>query len=274
MTTSSKITGVWVPGLPHVLKPELHASYKSLHQAMLDVGQELKRRDVKRILYYSTQWISVLGQSVQARPNPKGTHVDENWYQEVPSLKFDFKVDNALATKMVADLSSAGFQTRAVDYEGFPLDTGTIIAESLLNPTKLPSGMFSCCVYSDYAETIKLGATLKKSLEAMDGNSAVVVVSGLSSRYFTTEIDPREDHIRSPEDDLANKKLLDLMAKGSWNEVDQMRNDYCKSTKADMGLKALAFLEGMGVAGTRSGGKLTTKAYGPIYGTGAAVLIS
>lgn len=274
MSTSKKITGVWVPGLPHILKPELNSSYRSLNQAMIEVGQELKNRGVKRILYYSTQWISVLGQSVQARPNPKGVHVDENWHQEVPNLKYDFKVDTALATKMVADLSSAGFQTRSVDYEGFPIDTGTIVAESLINPTKIPSGMFSCCVYSDYAETIKLGATLKKSLEAMDGNSAVVVISSLSSRYFTTEIDLREDHIRTLEDDQANKKLLDLMAKGSWNEVHAMRDEYCKATKADMGLKALAFLEGMGLAGGSSGTKLTTKAYGPIYGTGAAVLLS
>lgn len=274
MTTAKKITGVWVPGLPHILKPEINASYNTLHHAMVDVGQELKRRDVKRILYYSTQWISVLGQSVQARANPKGVHVDENWHQEAPNLSYDFKVDTTLAAKMVADLSSAGFQTRSVDYEGFPIDTGTIIAESLLNPTRIPSGMFSCCVYSDYAETIKLGAVLKKSLEAMDGNSAVVVVSGLSSRYFTTEIDLREDHIRTPEDDEANKKLLELMAQGAWNDIDAMRAAYCKTTKADMGLKALAFLEGMGIACTASGGKLATKAYGSIYGTGAAVLLS
>lgn len=273
MTTTGKLTAVWVPGLPHVLKPDLNPSYKTLNHAMIDVGQELKRRDVKRILYYSTQWISVLGQSVQARAKSKGFHVDENWYQEIPKLNFEFNVDTSLAAKMVGDLSTAGFQTRSVDYDGFPIDTGTIVADTLLNPGKIPTGMFSCCVYSDYTETIKLGQVLRKTLASMDGNSAVVVVSGLSSRYFTTEIDPREDHIRTPEDDHANKKLLDHMSSGAWSDVAAMRGTYCQATKADMGLKALAFLEGMGMAGV-PGSKLTTKAYGPIYGTGAAVLLS
>lgn len=270
---TQRIIGAWVPGLPHVLKPEVNQHYNALNLAMTELGHEFKRRDVKRILYYSTQWISVLGQSVQVRANPTGKHVDENWYQESPNLAFDFKVDTTLAKTMVKDLSAAGFQTRAVDYDGFPIDTGTIVAETLINPSKIPTGMFSCCVYSDYNETIKLGQTLKKSLEAMDGNSAVVVVSGLSSRYFTTEIDTREDHMRTPEDDAANKKLLELMAKGAWAELAKFKDEYCRTTKADMGLKALAFLEGMGIAGV-AGTKLTTKAYGAIYGTGAAVLMS
>lgn len=271
MNSSQKIVGAWVPGLPHLLRPELNKDYKALNTAMTQIGQEFCRTGVKRILYYSTQWISVLGQSVQARPNPNGSHVDENWY-EMANLNFDIKVDTKLASAMIADLSNSGFQTRAVDYDGFPIDTGTLVAETLLNPTKIPTGMFSCCVYSDYAETVKLGQVLKKSLESLDGPSAVVVVSGLSSRYFTSEIDFREDHIRTPEDDAANKKLLALMNAGDWSGVAAYRDEYCKSTKADMGLKALAFLEGMGLA--VPGAKLETKAYGAIYGTGAAVMIS
>lgn len=102
----------------------------------------------------------------------------------------------------------------------------------------------------------------------MDGTSAVVVASGLSGNYFTTSIDQREDHIRTPTDDSANKQLLAAMNAGKWPEVAKLRPGYCASSKADMGLKALAFLEGMDVCK----GKLNTKAYASIYGTGAAVL--
>lgn len=268
---TNRITAAWVPGLPHILTPGQSAGYKSLYNAAKEVGNEFKAAGVKRILFYSTQWISVLGQSVQARANPKGRHVDENWY-DLPALPFDFNVDVKLAEQMSSDLISAGFQTRKVDYEGFPIDTGTIVAESLVNPSKLPVAMFSCCVYSDYEETKKLGQILRGSLEAQDGPSAVVVVSGLSGRYFTTEIDLREDQVRTPEDDKANRDLLRAFEKGDWSTVSAMRDVYCKNTKADMGLKALAFLEGMGVA--VAGRALETRAYAPIYGTGAAVLKS
>lgn len=267
----NQLIGAWVPGLPHLLKPELNTGYKTLNTAMKNLGEEFQRQGVKRILYYSTQWISVLGQSVQARANPNGIHVDENWY-DIANLPFDFKVDTSLASEIVKDLSQAGYQTRAVDYQGFPIDTGTIVAESLINPSKIPTSMFSCCVYSNYAETVKLGEILKTTLTKMDGPSAVVVVSSLSTRYFTTEIDYREDHIRTPEDDAANRKILALMNSGNWKEVATMRDSYCKTTKADMGLKALAFLEGMGL--TTANQTLETKAYEAIYGTGAAVMVS
>ena len=105
----------------------------------------------------------------------------------------------------------------------------------------------------------------------MDGTTAIVVVSGLSGRYFTTEIDYREDHIRDPKDDEWNRKMLSAMNAGDWSSVSKMRDEYCHVSKVDMGFKGLAFLEGAGACA--AGRALKTKAYGAIYGTGAAVLL-
>lgn len=269
--TKSKVLGAWLPGLPHILQPGLNGGYRSLFDAAKDVGKEFQALGVRRILYYSTQWLSVLGHSIQTRPRIVGKHVDENWY-DFASLPFDFRVDTKLASSVARVVSDAGFQSRLVDYEGFPIDTGTITADTLLNPTKIPVSMFSCCVYSDYAETARLGALIRSSLEQMEGTSAVVVVSGLSGGYFATDIDMREDCFSDPADDVANRKLLAEMEKGDWLAVASMRDDYCRSHKADMGLKGLAFLEGVGVA--VKGQKLKSRAYAPVYGSGAAVLFN
>lgn len=267
---TNKVIYAWVPGLPHILRPELNQGYAQLATACKDLAAEFKRQNVTRILYYSTQWLSVLGQSVQTRARVKGRHVDENWY-EIASLDFDFNTDRDLSLKLIEESSGAGFQVRPVDYEGFPVDTGTIVANQLLNPQGLKTAMYSCCVYSDYAETVKIGALAKKAAERMDGTTAIVVVSGLSGRYFTTEIDFREDHIRDPKDDEWNKKILAAMNAGDWTAVAKIKDDYCNAAKVDMGLKALAFLEGAGACA--SGRSFKTVAYGAIYGTGAAVLI-
>ncbi len=266
---SSKIIYAWVPGLPHLLKPELNPHYAELAGACKVLAEDFKRQNVKRILYYSTQWLSVLGQSVQMRPEVKGRHVDENWY-DFASLDFNFKTDTALAAKLIDESRDMGLQVRAVDYDGFPVDTGTIVANRLINPDNLPTAMYSCCVYSDYAETIKIGSLAKKASETLDGVTAVVVVSGLSGRYFTTEIDWREDHIRDPKDDEWNKKFLAALNEGNWSAVKNMKADYCQAAKVDMGLKALAFLEGAGAC--VSGRSMKTRAYGSVYGTGAAVM--
>ena len=271
MTNKQKIIGAFVPGLPHILQSDANSQYRDLNHAVTQIGKDLDARGVQRILYYSTQWLSVLGHSVQTRPRPTGKHLDENWY-DICDLPFDFHVDQTMAKGMLASLNQAGYQARAVDYEGFPIDTGTIVADKLLNKRHLPVGMFSCCVYSDYNETIKLGQSLRAVLNELEGTTAVVAVSGLSQRFFTTEIDLREDHVRSPEDDVSNKKLLSLVTTKDWAHEREFLNQYTKTVKADMGLKALAFLEGMGVLGGDT--RLRLNAYGAIYGTGAAVLTS
>ena len=267
---TDKLVYAWVPGLPHLLRPDLCANYEVLARACGDVAQEFERRNVKRILYYSTQWLSVLGQSVQARSRVKGLHVDENWY-DIASLQFDFLTDLGLVENLVSLSRGVGLQVRAVDYEGFPVDTGTIVANNLLNKAGIKTSMYSCCVYSDYAETKRIGEIARQAALSLDGVTAIVAVSGLSGRYYTDVINYNDDSIRDPVDDKWNKKMLRAMSEGRWNDVSSMREQFCQATKADMGLKALAFLEGAGACA--SGKRLKTIEYSAIYGTGAAVML-
>lgn len=267
----SRLIFAWVPGMPHLLRPDLNPSYENLSNACKDIGRQFERLGVNRILYYSTQWLSVLGQSVQVRPRVQGLHVDENWY-DIASLDFDFKVDHSLAENLISGSREAGLQIRAIDYEGFPVDTGTIVANKLLNKSGIPTGMYSCCVYSDYEETIRIGEILAKSALVLDGTTAIVIVSGLSGRYFTNKIDYAADKIRDERDRLWDQKILSAMQEGRWTDVETMRTDYCRDAKVDMGLKGLAILKGAGAC--EPGFKLITKAYGAIYGSGAGVLLN
>lgn len=267
---SGKLVYAWVPGLPHLLRPELNSSYGDLSNACKDLALEFERRDVRRIMFYSTQWLSVLGQSVQARPHLAGLHVDENWH-EMASLNFDFSIDLTLVEKLIFKTRESGLQIRAVDYEGFPVDTGTIVANSLINRRGLKTAMYSCCVYSDYQETVKIGEIMARASETMDGRTGVVVVSGLSGRYFTNEINYGDDKIRDPLDDNWNKKVLLAMNEGRWSDVESMRLSYAREAKVDMGFKGLAILQGAGAC--EPGKRLVTKAYGAVYGTGAAVML-
>ncbi len=264
-----KPLGAIVPGLPQVLAPSLSAGYAELAKATAAVGDRLHAEGVRRIVYFSTQWISVLGHSFQAKKKLEGLHVDENWY-ELGDLPFSFDVDVDCAKAMAAAAVQAGYQARLIDYDDFPVDTGTIVADRLLNRGRFTTSMVSCCVYSDYEDTAKLAGLLAAAL-AKDGvKTAYVAVTGLSGRYFTTEIDPREDHLSSPEDDKWNKRMLELLEKGRLAEAEKLIPEYAGACKVDMGLKALSFLKGAGVAAQGRTG--TLHAYGALYGTGAAVL--
>ena len=133
--TNPKLVAAWIPGLPHVLSPDRNSGYRALHDAATKVGVQFQAAGVKRVLYYSTQWLSVLGHSVQSRAVSKGLHVDENWYQ-FGALPYHFKTDASLANSLLSSVAAQGYQVRSVDYEGFPIDTGTIVADTLINKTK------------------------------------------------------------------------------------------------------------------------------------------
>ncbi len=267
--TSQNLVGAgWVPGWPHLMRPDRNASYQELSQAAGALGQQLKDAGCERILYYSTQWLSVLGTSFQARPRLKGTHVDENWHDQ-PDLPFNFSVDPSFARDLAHQAKLEGFATQLIDYEGFPVDTGTIVAHNLLGLHDLPVNMVSCSVYLDYDATLKLGRAMRAAIDGDGKKTAVVVASLLSGNYFTHEIDLREDHIRKPSDDEWNRRWLQLLQQGKLDEARRWVPEYSRTCKGDMGMKAFAFLQGILGAEAQP---VQVLAYGPLYGAGASVM--
>jgi len=284
MKTSVKTNSIkalaLVPGLPHLLTTDprqLAASHAALAKSMRDLGEDFRRRGIERIVYYSTQWIAVLGQMFQARANLTGKHVDENWY-ELGNLPFAFRVDTGLAGRCVEAARGMGVQAQLVDYDSFPVDTATIVADRLLNPKgTMQSGMVACNVYTDFAHTTKLAQGLAPAIAADGVPTAIVGVSGLSMRYFTTTIDPREDRLRDPADDEWNRRMLSRLEQGDYAAFERDIPAWSGACKVDMGMKAYAFLKGFAGpgasdAGFAQGKGARTLAYGAIWGTGAAVI--
>ncbi len=131
-----------VPGLPHpLLASEKNAGWKRLRESMDQVRKEIEQSDAEMILYFSTQWLTVLGYLFQADPNPKWTLVDSNWH-EFGSMPYEFKVDTKFASLYASEVKEMGHYTREVNYKGFPIDTGTVVAQKLLNPqNRIPAAM-------------------------------------------------------------------------------------------------------------------------------------
>ena len=235
-----------VPGLPHLLNPTPGSTHEAIAKAMTQIGDAIESQGVKRIVYYSTQWLSVLGTMVQARPTISGVHVDASWHQ-LGEIPFALKVDTAFAGQMAAAATEAGFHTHG-----------------------LPTGMVSSWLYAGYEHTVKFGQSLFDVFASDSTPTAVIAISSLSGNYFPTDIDPREDHISRPEDDEWNRRIIALLASGAYGEADLLVPTYAKTCRAEVGFKALAFLRGIGAAREKHGANCLQ--YGAIHGTGAAVL--
>ena len=95
------------------------------------------------------------------------------------------------------------------------------------------------------------------------------VVGGLSGSFFRQPIDIGADHIASEADDAWNRKILQLMERSDVAALREACPQFAAEAKADMGVKHLAFL--LGATGGNFSGA-TVHGYGPLYGTGGAVV--
>ena len=90
-----------VPGSPlPLLRPE-NLPWGRLATGYERAGRALAAARPDAVLVYSTQWLAVLDQLWQTRPQVSGTHVDDNWY-EYGDLDFDIRIDTELAYACIA----------------------------------------------------------------------------------------------------------------------------------------------------------------------------
>jgi 2-aminophenol/2-amino-5-chlorophenol 1,6-dioxygenase alpha subunit len=263
------LSAAWIPGLPHLLSSERSPKWAELKRGCETLAQGISEVKPDVLVVYSTQWFSVLGTSFQAHPHPKGLHVDENWY-ELGDLPFDFKTDAALSTALAKAVQGPGMPTKTVNYGEFPIDTGTIVAMRLLNPEgKIPVSIVSSWVYADAEKSAALGRLMRAEIERSGKRAVLVASSSLSTRFFTDDIDPRQDKISASGDDEWNRRLLGLFEGGKLGEASKLAGEMARQVPVDMQLNAVHWLKGA-LGETTAPGRVI--AYGPLWGTGAAAV--
>jgi len=185
-----------VPGQPHILlAPDRNAGWVSLRASYDAVGREIERSGAELLLLYSTQWFSVIGHLFQTDPQPKWVLVDQNWY-ELGEIPYELRIDPAFGELYCRTCKELGMQAATVNYHGFPIDPGTVVALKLLNPNnRIPASVVSCNIYAERDETRALGRAARAAIDRYGKKTIVVVGSNLSNRYEVAEIDPAYDRI-------------------------------------------------------------------------------
>lgn len=266
----SVVCALLVPGSPLPrLKPEI-SGWGRLATAMQRAGRALQAARPDAVLVYSTQWMAVLDQQWLTRRRSKGIHVDENWY-EFGDLPYDIHADVELSLACVAGSPRIGVHARGVNYDGFPIDTGTIVACDLLGigTPERPLVVASNNLYHDAETTEKLAAMAVACANEQDKRIAVVGVGGLSGSLFRTVIDPRSDRIANPDDDRWNQRILQLVESADVAGLRRALPEFARDARAEMGGKHIHWILGA-LQGRFPGARV--HGYGPLYGSGAAVV--
>ncbi|MGE0525843.1 MAG: hypothetical protein AB7G93_12970 [Bdellovibrionales bacterium] len=265
--------GYVLPGLPHLLlAPEKNSGWMKVRKALDRVREQVENVEADVLLIYSTYWPSVIGHQIQARPEPEWVHVDDEFH-ELGSIPYKLRVDTELAHGYVAAAKARNLQARAIDYHGFPIDTGSVVVSKLINPdNRLPCVIVSSNVYSDRAETLVLGKAARDALRAQRKKAVAVIVTSLSNRLHEKRVAPADDHIHSLKDQEWNLKFLEFLEAGRLEDVSQLSRQFHKEARVNKvaNFKPFWWLGAvMGQSNLYTGEVLE---YQPIYGSGAAVV--
>lgn len=258
-----------VPGSPLLALTQDVPAYEGLLAGMAQVAREIDELQPDTLVIYSTRWMAVLDQQWQGRARIAGLHVDENWHEH-GELRYDLTSDVSLARACVKAANRSGIHSKLVDYAGFPVDSGTLSVNALVNPDgRFPTLVLANNIYLDFDKTRALGE-LAASQAALQGKRVVVLAVGeLSGTAFRDERALQDDAIASSTDDDWNRRILRLLERRELEELMRQLPDYVAQARVDMGFKHLAFA--LGALGGRLG-KVRVLAYGPQYGQGAAVV--
>ena len=265
--------GLYVPPHPHpLLCPEANEGYGRLRAAYDQCRKRIEESEADLIIVYSTTWPSIIGHQFQANPNSEWVHVDDDFHY-LGSMPYSFTMDADFAAACVEKAESRGLQARTVNYDAYPIDTGSITALSLLNPdNRLPATIVSSNMYANRSETIVLGKAIRDALNEGGRKAVIVVVSSLSNRMFTEPIDPSEDRIHSQKDDDWNMKILEFFQDGRLEDLSQLSREIHGQIRVQ---KVVAYKPAWWLAATMgqhnnySGEVL---AYEALHGSGGAVI--
>ena len=260
-----------VPGQPHpLLAPDRNSGWRSLRNSYERLAAEIAAIGPELLVLYSTQWFSVIGHLMQTDPAPKWVLVDQNWY-ELGEIPYEFRIDSEFGNRYCAVAKRYGLQASVVNYHGFPIDTGTVVALKLLNPDNaIPASIVSCNIYAEREETRLLGRAAREAIDAYGKKTVVVVVTNLSNRYEVVEIDPAQDRISSMKDDEWNRKILEMLGEGRLEDVAQVAREFGREANADMGFKAIWWLAALCGENNLYDGRVWD--YQPVWGTGNAIV--
>ena len=218
--------GIYCPPHPQpLLSPDASEGYSNLRAAYDECRKRIEESEADIIIVYSTTSPSIIGHQNQALDKAVWTHVDDDFHY-LGSMPYEFHMDTQFAHSMRENCEKRGLEARTVEYEGFPIDTGSVVALQLLNPeNRIPTCILSSNMYSNRSETIVLGKAVRDTLAQQNKKAVVVVVSSLSNRMFTEHIDPKEDRIHSQKDDDWNRKILEFFDDGRLEDLSQLSRD-------------------------------------------------
>ena len=273
MASGEIVESFVVPVHPHtVLAPQQNDGWGKLRAAYDKAADIITNSGADLLIIYSTTWPSIIGHQMISDPNPEWVMVDHDFH-DLGSINYSFNIDAEFAEMWNTENHSRGLQSRCVNYRGFPIDVGSVVALTLLNPdNKIPAVIVSSNVYADRSETTVLAKSCRDLVKKTGRKAVAITAMSLSNRMFTEHIEAKDDRIHSLKDDEWNRKILEFLKEGRLEDVGQLSRTIQQQIRVQkvVNFKPMWWLSAMN--GNRNDLTGEVLAYEAIHGAGCAVV--
>ena len=273
MSSGEIVESFIVPVHPHtVLAPDQNEGWGKLRAAYDKAADIITNSGADLLIIYSTTWPSIIGHQMISDPNPEWVMVDHDFH-DLGSINYSFNIDAEFAAMWNTENHSRGLQSRCVNYRGFPIDVGSVVALTLLNPdNKIPAVIVSSNVYADRSETTVLAKSCRDLVKKTGRKAVAITAMSLSNRMFTEHIEAKDDRIHSLKDDEWNRKILEFLKEGRLEDVGQLSRTIQQQIRVQkvVNFKPMWWLSAMN--GNRNDLTGEVLAYEAIHGAGCAVV--
>ena len=273
MSSGEIVESFIVPVHPHtVLAPDQNEGWSKLRAAYDKAADIITNSGADLLIIYSTTWPSIIGHQMISDPNPEWVMVDHDFH-DLGSINYSFNIDAEFAAMWNTENHSRRLQSRCVNYRGFPIDVGSVVALTLLNPdNKIPAVIVSSNVYADRSETTVLAKSCRDLVKKTGRKAVAITAMSLSNRMFTEHIEAKDDRIHSLKDDEWNRKILEFLKEGRLEDVGQLSRTIQQQIRVQkvVNFKPMWWLSAMN--GNRNDLTGEVLAYEAIHGAGCAVV--
>jgi 3,4-dihydroxyphenylacetate 2,3-dioxygenase len=168
----------------------LYGTRDSSINAHREIGRRARALGADTVVVLDTHWMVNAGYHVNSNARFKGTYTSHEFPQFIQGLDYDYAGNPALGDLIAEKAVEEGVFTLSHHVPTLDLEYGTLVPMRYMNPEadlKVVSVAAYCTVHS-FESSRRLGAAIRKAIEASDSRVLLVASGSLSHKIWENEL--------------------------------------------------------------------------------------
>ncbi|QCT20437.1 3,4-dihydroxyphenylacetate 2,3-dioxygenase [Jejubacter calystegiae] len=228
LALAAKVTHV-----PSMYLSELPGKHYGCRQQAIDGHHEISRRcrelGVDTLIIFDTHWLVNSAYHINCGSHFKGTYTSHELPHFIRDMEYECDGNPALGQLIADEAVEMGVRARAHAIDSLTLEYGTLVPVRYMNSDrhfKVVSVSAFCTVH-DFADSRRLGQSVRRAIERYDGTVAVLASGSLSHRFIDDQRAEEGMNAWTREfDEQMDKRVVKLWREGKFAEFCRMLPEY------------------------------------------------